>query len=122
MKNSACKRLDLCSFLLLLCSSALVGCRSTPPPTPLDRLNPQQARGHLVFQVRCAACHYDRSAGSLQGPALRGVFQKQFLPSGAPASDERVTATILHGRTLMPAQPDIDPQDLNALLAYLHTL
>ena len=100
----------------------LLGCRATSPPTPLDRLNAQQTRGHEVFQSRCAQCHYDRSSGPLHGPSLLGVFKKPYLPSGAPANDERVTATILHGRTLMPAQPDMDPQDLDDLLAYLHTL
>ena len=44
------------------------------------------------------------------------------MPSGAPANDARVTATILHGRTLMPASPDTDPTDLQNLLTYLHTL
>jgi mono/diheme cytochrome c family protein len=105
---------------------AVAGCRSTPPPTPLDQLNAQQAHGHTVFVAHCSMCHYDREAGPLHGPSLLGVFKKPYLPSGAPANDERVTNTILHGRNLMPAQPDLDPQmnpqDLNDLLAYLHTL
>ncbi len=67
-------------------------------------------------------CHYDRIEGPLHGPSLRGVFKKQYLPSGAPATVERVTTTIQHGRNLMPAQPDLDPQDVDDLLAYLHTL
>jgi mono/diheme cytochrome c family protein len=106
-----------CSVLTLL-----LGCNSTPPPTPIDQLNAQQTHGYDLFQTRCAQCHYDRIAGSLHGPSLRGVFKKPYLHSGAPANDDRVSATILHGRALMPAQPDTDPQDLNDLLAYLHTL
>src|SRR5579875_1575809 len=82
--------------------AAALGCRSVPPPTPLDQLNDQQLRGHAVFQSRCGACHYDRQSGSLHGPSLEGIFKKQYLPSGAPANDERVTATILHGRNMMP--------------------
>ena len=104
----------------------LTGCHSVPPPTPLDQLNAQQARGHDVFRARCGQCHYDREDGPLHGPALRSVFKKQYLPSGAPANDERVTATILHGRNMMPAQPGldprVDPQELDDLMAYLHTL
>jgi len=54
---------------------------------------------------------------------LQGIFKKPYLPSGAAATDERVSATILHGRNMMPAQAEvIDTQDLNDLLAYLHTL
>jgi mono/diheme cytochrome c family protein len=100
-----------------------VGCRSLPPPIPLDQLNAQQMRGHGVFQARCAQCHYDRRDASLHGPALVGIFKKQYLPSGAPANDERVTATILHGHGLMPAMGNsVDAQDLEDVMAYLHTL
>jgi mono/diheme cytochrome c family protein len=110
------------TFAAALFTLMLAGCHSTPPPKPLDQLTAEEARGHAVFQSRCAACHYDRVAEPLHGPALRGVFKKQYLPSGAPANDERVSATVLHGRALMPAQPQMDPEDLNDLLAYLHTL
>jgi mono/diheme cytochrome c family protein len=51
------------------------------------------------------------------------VFKRPSLPSGAPANDERVAATILHGHGLMPAMGNtMDQQDLDDLLAYLHTL
>lgn len=102
---------------------ALSGCRTLPPPVPLDQLNPQQASGHAIFQSQCAACHYDRQSGALHGPSLAGVFKKPALPSGAAATDERVTATMLHGRGMMPAlSGKLDDQDVADLLAYLHTL
>lgn len=110
-----------CSALLLAC--LLTGCKSVPPPTPLDQLNAQQMRGHAVFQAHCLTCHNDRTNTPLTGPALRGIFKKPYLPSGAAATDERVSATILHGRNMMPPQANvIDQQDLDDLLAYLHTL
>lgn len=43
------------------------------------------------------------------------------MPSGAPPTDERITAAILQGRGMMPATPLPDDQ-LADLLAYLHTL
>jgi len=43
------------------------------------------------------------------------------MPSGAPPTDERITAVILRGRNMMPATPLTDEQ-LSDLLAYLHTL
>jgi mono/diheme cytochrome c family protein len=108
---------------LMLAAVAFTGCKSTPPAMPLENLNPQQARGHAVFQTRCAACHYDRRTGALHGPSLLGVFKKPALPSGAAATDERVSATVLHGRNTMPAMGNlIDSGDLDDLLAYLHTL
>jgi mono/diheme cytochrome c family protein len=106
-----------------LALGAAVGCKSVAPPVPLEQLNAQQTRGHAVFQARCAQCHFDRRDAPLHGPALIGVFKKPSLPSGAPANDERVTATIVHGRNLMPAMGNqVDANDVDDVLAYLHTL
>ena len=108
---------------LLALASGLAGCRSLPPPTPLAEVNAQQTRGHGTFQAHCGACHYDRQDGPLHGPSLLGVFKKPALPSGAAATDERVTATILHGRNLMPSLGNqLDQDQIDDVLAYLHTL
>lgn len=109
-------------LLLGLSFVFLAGCHSTPPPTPLDQLTAQQTEGYTAFQTRCAFCHNERTDDDKRGPALAGVFKKPYLHSGAPANDERVTATVLHGHGMMPAQPNIDPDALAALLAYLHTV
>ncbi len=116
-----------CIVVFASAAVLLCGCRSVAPPTPLDQLNAQQTSGHGVYQSHCAVCHYDRRDGALHGPALAGIFKKPALPSGAAATDERVTATIVNGRNMMPAFNDqhgnaLDPGDLNDLLAYLHTL
>ena len=116
------RRAAVCVGLASCATILAAGCHRLPPPTPLNELNAQQTRGHLVFEAHCGQCHYDRQDGPLHGPSLRGMFKKPYLQSGAPANDERVTATVLHGHGLMPAQPEMDPQDLNDLLAYLHTL
>ena len=108
-------------MLIVVC--ALAGCKSVPPPMPLEQLNAQQMHGHAVFQTRCAVCHYDGRSGGSQGPSLAGVYKNPYLASGAAATDERVTATILRGRGMMPAMGNtMDAQDLDDLLAYLHTL
>jgi mono/diheme cytochrome c family protein len=110
------------SFLLIV-ACALAGCKSGPPPMPLEQLNAPQMRGHAVFQAHCAQCHNDRKDKPLHGPPMVGVFKRPSLPSGAPANDERVTATILHGHGLMPAMGNtMDQRDIDDLLAYLHTL
>ena len=118
------KRWPAATLLLVgsLAAAFTTGCHPLPPPTPLDQLNAQQTEGYNVFQQRCAICHYERVSRARNGPALSGVFKKTYLPSGAPADDDRVAATVLHGHGLMPAQSTIDPDELVALLAYLHTV
>jgi mono/diheme cytochrome c family protein len=107
----------------LLVVSMVTGCKSVAPPTPIADLNEQQTRGHAVFQTHCGVCHYDRQEGALHGPSLVGIYKKPYLPSGATASDERVTATIRFGRTMMPPMGNtMDAQELDDLMAYLHTL
>ncbi len=104
-------------------AAAAVGCRTLRPPVPLNQLDAQQARGRELYEEHCARCHYDRKGGALHGPTMQGVFQDKELPSGAAATDERVTATILHGRGMMPAMGGkLGPGDVEDVVAYLHTL
>lgn len=108
--------------LLAVLYPALTGCKpATPPPMPLSQLNSQQMRGHDVFQQACSQCHDDRDSDALHGPSMLGVFKQQYLPSGAPANDDRVTVVIEEGHGLMPAI-NLDSQQTQDLLAYLHTL
>ena len=103
--------------------AGLSGCHGTPPPKPLEQLTSTEQAGHAAFQQHCSLCHYDRVDKPLNGPALLGLYKKPYLPSGAPANDDRVSATILHGRGNMPAQgANLSEDDLSDLLAYLHTL
>ena len=113
----------LCLGIALAFAAAIAGCTKLPPPTPLSELNPQQMRGHDVYQAHCAQCHNDRTNDPLQGQSLRGIFKKQYLDSGAPANDDRVMDAVLFGRPMMPAMgSQMTPQQRDDLLAYLHTL
>jgi len=86
-------------------------------------LNAQQASGRRVYDRYCALCHDAYSARSLKGPSMQAVFKKQFLPSGAPANDERVREVINLGRSKMPSFGNVlTEQQTTDLLAYLHTL
>ncbi len=86
-------------------------------------LNPQQASGRHVFDRYCAMCHEAYSSRSLRGPSMEGLFKKQFMPSGTPANDERVREVVTLGRSKMPSFGRVlNPQQVEDLLAYLHTL
>src|ERR1700735_1811037 len=87
-------------------------------------LNPQQAAGRKIYDNYCDRCHRPDSTKGKKGPGLKGVFQHQFLPqTGLPANDERVTDIIRNGRPDMPGYSQVmSAQDMQDLLAYMHTL
>jgi len=100
---------------------ALVGCRSLPPSKPEALWTAEEGRGAAVYQQKCARCHHPNTTRPLNGPGLQALTKVKAMPSGAPPTDERLTAVILHGRNMMPAAQLSDDQ-LSDLLAYLHTL
>jgi len=113
-------------IVMLIAAAGLmaIGCGpKLAPSKPLNELTPEETRGQQVFVSRCGRCHYANSDSALHGPGLFGLFRRKYLRSGAPANDDRVTDVILHGRGMMPAMGNsLDDEQLQALLAYLHTL
>ncbi|MFZ2086407.1 MAG: cytochrome c [Candidatus Sulfotelmatobacter sp.] len=87
-------------------------------------LNPQQAAGRKIYDNYCDRCHRPYSTKGKKGPGLKGVFQHQYLSlSGLPANDDRVGDIIRNGRPDMPGYSQtLSAQDIQDLLAYLHTL
>jgi mono/diheme cytochrome c family protein len=87
-------------------------------------LSPQQARGRRIYDKYCDQCHEPYSSRGKKGPSLKGVFKQQYLSmSGLPANDERVGEIIRYGRSKMPAYGrELDTQQIEDLLAYMHTL
>lgn len=107
-----------------LAAAALMGCSpSLAPSKPLSQLTPQEQSGRVVYRQYCAGCHYANQAGDQHGPSLFAMYRKKYLPSGAPANDQRVIPVIQRGRNTMPGfGNDLSDQQLADLLAYLHTL
>jgi mono/diheme cytochrome c family protein len=97
--------------------SALAGCRSAP------ELTPQEGTGKHLYQVCCAHCHDDNDLALKKVPPdLHGVFKLRAMPSGAPATDAEVQRVVLAGKGTMPAFTGrFTPEQMSALLAYLHT-
>jgi mono/diheme cytochrome c family protein len=87
-------------------------------------LTPEQAAGRRVYDAYCDRCHEPYSSRGKQGPSLKGVFKKTYLPlSGLPANDERVGDIIRYGRSKMPGYGQtLTAQQIQDLLAYMHTL
>ena len=93
------------------------GCRAAP------HLTEQESEGKHLYSVRCAHCHEENDLALKKVPPdLHGLFRKDKLPSGAPATDAQVTKVVFAGKGMMPsfAGRFTDAQTA-ALLAYLHT-
>jgi mono/diheme cytochrome c family protein len=84
-------------------------------------LNPQQAQGRQVYRMYCAQCHSAYTNSGRKGPSLKGLFKKEYLPSGLLANDQFVETAILRGRKMMPSTA-LPKQQLDDLMVYLHTL
>lgn len=118
------------SINLLLCGSALLllvcpGCEVERRKSDAELgLSAQQAAGRRIYDQHCDRCHEAYSTRGKNGPGLKGVFRKDYLPlSGLPANNDRVGEIVMYGRSKMPAfHQAMDQQQLQDLLAYLHTL
>jgi mono/diheme cytochrome c family protein len=112
--------LTIVVFLVLL-----AGCGKDPElQTDAELgLNAQQAHGRRVFKLYCSLCHSAYSSKGLKGPSLKGMYKKEYLPSGLITNDQFVEQTIIRGRNMMPALGNsLTQQQLEDLMAYLHTL
>ena len=105
--------------LSILATFALIaaGCRRQP------ELTPEQAEGQHLYAGRCAHCHEENDLGlKAPPPKLQGVMRHGTLPSGASATDQNVTQTVLVGKGKMPSFAGrFTEAQMRALIAYLRT-
>ena len=109
----------------LLALAFLIGCHVERRKSDVELgLNSQQAAGRRVYDDNCDRCHEPYSTRGKKGPGLKGMFKQQYLSmSGLPANNERVSDIIRLGRKEMPAYSQkFNQQEMDELLAYLHTL
>jgi mono/diheme cytochrome c family protein len=116
-----------CNFFIgiILVLMASVGCDVERRKSDAELgLNPQQAAGRKIYDAECDRCHEPYSTRGKKGPGLKGVFQHKYLSlSGLPANDDRVSNIVRMGRNEMPGYSQkLSDQDIQDLLAYLHTL
>ena len=117
----------ICTCICAICFvlAALAGCDVERRKSDAELgLSPQQATGRKIYDNYCDRCHRPDSTKGKKGPGLKGVFQHQYLSqTGLPANDERVTDIIRNGRPDMTGYSQVlSAQDMQDLLAYLHTL
>jgi len=105
--------------------SGLAGCQAQRRKSDAELgLNPQQIAGRKVYDNYCDRCHEPYSSSGKQGPPLKGVYSKPYLPlSGLSANDERIGEIVRYGRSKMPGFGQaLSNQQIQDLLVYMHTL
>jgi cytochrome c5 len=79
--------------------------------------------GAVVFEKRCAACHFTDKTDNKIGPGLKGLFKKRkMVYSGLPVSDTNIRTQLKKPFRNMPAFADLPQDKMDALIEYLKTL
>jgi mono/diheme cytochrome c family protein len=105
--------------------SVLAGCTAERRKSDAELgLNAQQIAGRRVYDQYCDRCHEPYSSSNKQGPPLKGIFGKSYMPmSGLPANDDRMSEIIRVGRAKMPGFGQaLSSQQIEELISYMHTL
>lgn len=83
---------------------------------------PDVSKGQELFRT-CAGCHNVNNDQRKMGPSLRSLFGRVLLRNGKRANDDNVRAIVLNGYNGMPPfRYSFRPEDIDDLMAYLHTL
>jgi mono/diheme cytochrome c family protein len=102
---------------LLAAFAGVAGCRAAPT------LTQQQAAGKHLYDIGCAHCHEQNDLRLKKVPPnLHGLFSRNTLPGGEPATDAEVEQILIAGKGTMPSFAyQMTKEQLDAVVAYLHT-
>lgn len=92
-----------------------------PASDPASELSRNGARGRVAFNAACAGCHGRDAAGGPGGPSL---IDRIYEPSHH--DDESIRRAVRNGVKAhhwrfgdMPAQPDMSPETVETVIAFL---
>ena len=93
--------------------------KTTAVGNPIERI----AAGKQVYETRCGYCHNVADVEDKVGPGLKNLFSRGTLPyTGKPVTEDNIRAQLKNPAQNMPAQTDLSADQVDALLAYLHTI
>jgi mono/diheme cytochrome c family protein len=123
-RSTKLRRQFLPLWIFIAALGLLAGCDQRRRSDAELGLTPQEAAGRRLYDIYCDRCHAPYSSRGRQGPPMKGLFKRQYMPlSGMPTNDDRVGDIIRMGRNKMPAYSQVmNQQQIDDLLAYMHTL
>lgn len=81
-------------------------------------------RGKVLFEKKCAVCHYATSDAKKIGPGLQGLNKRgTFSANGNKVTDDALKTWIENGSSLMPPFKDVLTADeMKDIIRYVRTL
>jgi mono/diheme cytochrome c family protein len=114
--------------LALLALLALPAC-AEKNPAPLRSFDPgpvpaELARGETAFNRSCATCHGERAMGTAQGPPLVHIIYEPGHHSDEAFRRAVSLGAVAHHWSFgsMPAQPGMDPGEVESIIRYVRWL
>ena len=82
------------------------------------------AKGKVVFEQKCAMCHFADQEEKKIGPGLKGISKRgTFTVNGSKVTTESLTKWIENGDSQMPGMKDsLEPAQIKDVVAYVKTL
>ena len=83
----------------------------------------EMAEGKMVYEQRCAICHFADSTAKKVGPGLKDLYARGKFAGGKKVDDPAVTVWIEKGGKDMPGYKDVlKLEQIHALVTYLKSL
>lgn len=84
---------------------------------------PMVRQGADLFGSQCSLCHFADKSETKIGPGFKGLFKRGQLPiSQKPVTEDAIRNQLKSPVGKMPPFPDLSPEQIQALVAYLKTL
>lgn len=114
IEQSALRRGGLAVVLYGLLAGAAPALAAPASPAPAAAASAKLSAGHQLFDTHCAACHGFRGQGGVGVPLSLPAFINSV-------DDDYLRKTVRLGRPgrIMPAFPQLNDADLDALVSYI---
>ncbi|GAB6057366.1 c-type cytochrome [Desulfonatronum parangueonense] len=125
MRKTVLNRTVIVMTGLLLLAAIGFGLLRNPEMTTQNDLTTQAERGAELFRAMdCSACHSIHTAGNGFAPGMKGLFDRDELPSsGRPATEENVRTQLLDPIGEMPSYADrLTEEEMDEIISFLKTL
>ncbi len=120
------KKLCSVALMFVLCAGlalAQSGEKKSSKKSETKKSGGDVAGGEAAFKEKCNVCHWPNKTERRIGPGLKGLFKHEKMFDGRKMSEANVRDMILKGGGKMVGFEDqLEPKQLDALIAYLKTL